>query len=688
MLPQVVAAGEAPLDTLRAGLTPDEANVVDPRYLGSNIDISRKLLPDVQATSIPSAESPRTPPRSDDPLGGRWRFGRALQAAAIGDAQSAETELDAALIAAPGTPRYLLWQLMRAISRGNVVIPVATVPSYLRSLSQHPLIVLRMTIMVHQTAVLLAGIFWTLLVLAIWLVKWRFLAHDLSALLLRDRRHTPLITLPILLPLVLILLRPGWLGFLALMSLPLFLLVRGKTRGLLAFVWLGTTLLVTPVWTGLQTATVAIDPESEAVLLDEACIMPASAGLNARLRNALDEAQDPLRKQRLQVALAIQEARRGAYRQSSRIFEDVLQGAPDVYPALVGLANNTYYLGRLDTAVELYRKAASLHPDRGAVHYNLAQAYFKKLFVPEAADALQEARRLGFAVAEAGLAPTKQNTYASVVYPGLTAETMWQACRYEADNYAPLTDLAAWSQLLGCAPLPHYLVLGVPFLLALALRRWLPHQKDPRACENCGVPLCRSCCRVRDAAWLCPICGETADRSRSNMILATLLKNRSLNEGLASSHRLVRLGRIFPGAGHLAIGQPGGALLRLGILAVGWFCITAGWAFDPVALWNTPGVILLSEAVNPLWLPLPEARWLGWSSPSVVLGLSLVVLMHLLALWDGSRLRDKIPERFSLVPVDTGSNRPTTAAAGSRPGGSTPAVGRRAERPRQTVGAP
>ena len=127
-------------------------------------------------------------------------------------------------------------------------------------------------------------------------------------------------------------------------------------------------------------------------------------------------------------------------------------------------------------------------------------------------------------------------------------------------------------------------------------------------------------------------------------------------------------------------------------------CLLAGWSFDPVATWTTPGLQLVPEVVNPLWLPLPGAAWAGWTSPAMIFGGVLILLAHIIALVDGTRLRGQIPERYSLVPAET--SRPTTTSVSpddptsgksgpAGPGGATVAVG--AQQPsagRQPAGMP
>ena len=652
-------AGAAPLDTLReAGIDSSE---IDLRYAPAAIDISRKLLPDVGATVVPQDQTPNRPPRLDDPLAGAWRFHRARRAAAAGDPIAATENLKAALNAAPGRVDYRWWQTLQAARSLDTATLMRAVPRSLRAVLNAPLSRYRFLATAHQAALLLVGIFWTVFTLAMLAANWRFLAHDLSARLFRDRRHLARGGLPFLLPLVLVGINPGWFGFLAALSLPLLVVARGRARGLLAVTWTVAALLVFPGWPFLRQTVPALDPQSETVLLDHAAVMPASSEYIAPLTRRLEDAQDPERRARLQTALAIQEARRGHYTRSNKLFAEVLAHDQDNFPALVGTANNTYFLGRLDNAVARYDAAALRHPGRGEIPYNLAQVYFKKLFIPEATTALETARALGFEAPTIGDSGPAAG-YAPVVYPGMSSPQLVAACAYEAGNYPPLVTISSWRYLLGVPPVPTLALVGLPLLLALMLISMSKHQRDPRECENCGVPLCRSCCKVRDTAWLCSACGETADRARSDMILATLLKNRSRDEGLARSARVVRLGRLLPGAGHLLNNCMWAAWFRLSMMAAGLFLLTGAWAFDPGAGWTTPGLLLDTETLDPAWLPLPAALWPGWTAPMILAGAALIVVTWLIALLDGPGLKRGLQDRHSLAPSAVARSGPRVKA--------------------------
>ncbi len=102
--------------------------------------------------------------------------------------------------------------------------------------------------------------------------------------------------------------------------------------------------------------------------------------------------------------------------------------------------------------------------------YNLAQVFFKKLFVPEAGAELQKARDLGFSPVASDVEPTRRGGLSAVVYPPLTAAEMNEACRFEADAYPPLVTISSWRWLLGTPPLAMYILVGAPFIVAFLIK--------------------------------------------------------------------------------------------------------------------------------------------------------------------------------------------------------------------------
>ena len=657
--PSGVAPGTAPLDTMTRGVPLEGAR--DARYQAPPMDISRRKLPQVTATTVPLARTPNQPPRLDDPMAGSWYFHLARQAADQGNVQQAKKQAAAAREADPAKAHYQWWQASLSLRTLDTPTLANTVPDIFRTLLASSLARGRLAVKAHQMLIMVTGWFWMALVVSLYLSRWKYLAHDLGAMIFKNPRHPQRAWLPLMLPLVFLALRPGWYGFLAFMSVPLLIQTRSWSRVLLASVWVVALALVYPSWPLLRNAVPSLDPTSEVVLLERACNLPPSGPISDALRTRLEQASDPDRKARLAGALGIQEARRGNYSRSNDLFAMVLKHDPENYAAQVGTANNNYYRGRMDDAAERYLRAEQSHPDRGEAPFNLAQVYFKKLFVPEATEALEKARQRGFRMESATNGPTQSTGYSPVVYPPLSDRQMADACGYEAGNYQPLVTIAGWRIFLSSLPWPLFLILGVPLVVATLLVLWANHQDEATECDNCGAPLCRGCAYINDGSWLCSGCGETAQRSQSDMVLATLFKNKSRSEGGKHVQRVETLARILPGTGHLTCQKLGPAWWRLSLVALGFFLVCGGWAFDAGNEWGVPGLRLSEELIHPEFLPLPEGQWPGFTNPGIIAGLVLLVAAWVLGFTDGPRLRKIIPERTSLVP--------TGAVKDQQPGG-------------------
>jgi hypothetical protein len=656
--PLPATASEAPLDTLKVETIPDQAT--DPRYTGADIPISRKLLPEAQATTVPQTTTPRRPPRLDDPMAARWHEHMASEANKAGDSKAQVENQVLASQADPNNPRFDWPVVFSALAKMDFPTLLQKLPRAVARQLGNPIYRGHFVIGLQHGSLLFVGIFWSALVVALTLTWWRYLAHDISAFLWRGTNHRAALWSPLLLPVIFLLFRPGWFGFLALMSIPLLIQARGSSRRILASTWIIAIIIAFPMWPIIKDAVPVIDPTSEANLLVNATTHNSTPVLRNDLRKRLEGAIDPERKNRLEVALGIQEARRGRYKTSSKLFKSVLAGDPNNLPAMVGLANNMYYIGRLDTAADLFHEASLAHVGNGLILHNQAQVFFKKLFIPEAAEALEKSRALGYNPPLGQGQKSSSKTYSPVVYPGLTNRALQEACAWESGNYAVGITLMAWEAFLGSPPIPLFLFLSIALLLAGALILLWSHQHDPRECENCGVTVCGECCVVRQDSWLCNECGGIVDRARSDMILATLLKNRSRSQGMATASTLVHLCRSFPGAGPLAIGQTFGAWIRLTMLSWGIFLMFAAWALTSLEKWLKPGLILPQETVHPMWAPLPVALWEGWSAPLVLIGAGLIVASWLVALIDGAQIRHQIPERFSLSLSSTRTKQETT----------------------------
>ncbi|MFH1843147.1 MAG: tetratricopeptide repeat protein [bacterium] len=604
-----------------------------------DLNISRKVIPDVQATTLPKAAAPRRPPRLANPVDGAYQFHLAQKALASGNYELAHQKASSAASAYPGQSQYHWWQSMLNLRRLDPPNLLIALPDAVRASLADPLVRKRSLLLGHQASILYIALLWSLLVLAYLFWFWRQICHALVGFLFRERRHRLRSWLGLMLPLAVVLLRPGWIGGLALLSVPLFLQARGRQCVPLLVPWVLALLFFFPSWSFLQQAMPSIDPLSETSLLVAATQMPPSAHRTADIEQRLSQCLNPSRQIRLQLSLAIQEARNGNYQRSSQLFQRILDRDPQHVAAWIGLANNTYYLGQYDAAVHQYLAARKLAPEVGETSYNLAQVYFKKLFLPEAEEALKQARARGFDPPAWEDQTGEANGFSPVVYLGHTDDEIQTSCRWEAHRYPLQAHLAGWRFWFGSPPLRLFDLLAVSLALTLMLAWWQRRRPAHQFCQNCGWVICATCGQVRDSAWLCSTCAETADRAKSELVQATLLKNRSRSLEIVRIARRSLMGRLLPGAGHYPTGHLYGASIRLILLAGGLFMALFGWAFDLSTHWRSPGLLLAEETIHPLWYPLPLAAWPGFGAWQVLVGVGVIVALYVLAQLDGANLR-------------------------------------------------
>ncbi len=100
------APDSAPLDSLHVVAPPSPYDSAD-----ASMGVSRNLLPDIKATSLPRVNPPQSPPRLDDPVAGEARFLAARRAARAGDNAGVQQLLDEAVQKGTEPARLRSWQL-------------------------------------------------------------------------------------------------------------------------------------------------------------------------------------------------------------------------------------------------------------------------------------------------------------------------------------------------------------------------------------------------------------------------------------------------------------------------------------------------------------------------------------------------------------------------------------------------
>ena len=445
------------------------------------------------------------------------------------------------------------------------------------------------TLLIWIDLVLAAFFVWLLLHLTLrYLPFWK---HQLSARQderMHAKRAHRLLWIPVLL-FPLICLGFGLVPFICVLSVSVYVYAHRRARTAIALLLL---------WFGLQgvyglpfgAPLSALDPESRISLMVAATNDAPTSGLIARVERArATRPDDPM----LRFAAGMVQARAGQLQESSGHFLAALSKQANDPLAMTNLANNHFYLGDIDRAVAGYQRAAQLAPDLGVIHHNLSQAYLRKLFMREGSEAMEQAMRLGFVPSRNKRALPRGAVY----YTSPSDRALWTLAWQDRAGLLP-------SDLLGAAGLP----LGVPahhagwWLVASLLVGWIGQRVRPRSqlvfeCANCERLSCRHCCGEHDGLVLCLGCAQTAKRARSELVLATLLRNRRHEAELVAQRRLRWWNAWFFGGAHLQ------NLQRRGVNAA-WILCLGFWLVVAPSLPADPWTMSMRESA-------PIGRWIG-----------------------------------------------------------------------------
>lgn len=360
-----------------------------------------------------------------------------------------------------------------------------------------------------------------------------------------------------------------------------------------AALWVASPVLFSP-----------LDPGSPSFLISRAMVAPATDGLIEEIESSIE--RDP-ENPRLHFALGMLEKRRERIGVAREAYDRSLAlGGPEAI-----IHNNLgvieYHAGRFDEAIAHFRSAVDTEPELASAHYNLSQAYAKRLFFDKADIELREANRLAFHRIREVIKTRTGGTNGTLLDESLPAKAYWMEASAGPRILPSLPPSLAILFPSSPAFLPVFalLFLGAGLLIGSRLHASLPSF----ACSNCGRPVCRRCLRRIKRQPFCRTCGETLLRiqslSYSRLVLDARLKRGGRLRQVASRVS----GLLLPGYHALRLEKPTlaagiAALFALGMvmLASGSPPVTRlGWLDAQPDVW-WPGVpvalLILAEGIS------------------------------------------------------------------------------------------
>jgi len=371
---------------------------------------------------------------------------------------------------------------------------------------------------------------------------------------------------------------------------------------------LGGATVLAPVllWFASPVMLGPLDPDSTPALMHRAMVSARSDGLMASLNRA--HGADP-RNPDLNFARGTMLKRAGNLPAAVEAYETALeQGGP-----AAAIRNNLGVIAFLrndyDGAVQHFREAVAYDPNQGSTHYNLSQAYAKKLYFDKADEELAEANRLSFRRIREMIKNQTGGTNDTLIDEPLPPASYWrEAIRLPR----VLPGVPRWLAVFFPGSLALLPVVSLPlFLVGLVAGRGLHRALPSFACRNCGTPVCRRCLRRIRRVPYCGRCGDALLQIQSAAYSQLALNSRlkRSNRFAAVAARLVAA--ILPGYHAAGLGRTGiaaglcmGTVLGLVLLAKGGLPVTRlAWLESGPGLWwpEVPGFVLF-VTVAASWL--------------------------------------------------------------------------------------
>jgi len=310
-----------------------------------------------------------------------------------------------------------------------------------------------------------------------------------------------------------------------------------------------------------------VDPRSPSALTSRAMASPYGRELSRALENASAEhPRDPY----LPFAAAMIHKRAGHLNRAARLYETSLAlGGPEAQ-----IHNNLgvilYHRKEFDEAIQHFQLATE-GSNQAAPHYNLSQAYAKKLYFNKADAELREANRLAFKRVRTMIKSRSEGINGTLMDESLPGTAFWVEA-WSGPRAIP--SIPSWLRLFFPGTLPVLSLLSLPFfILGLGIGRLLHRRLPSFACTNCGRPISRRCLRrIRKKPYCLP-CGDALLQIQSAAYSRLALSSRrkrttrlrsavgAFLTWLLPSYRAVREGRS-----RLAAWLSLGLVLSLGTL--------------------------------------------------------------------------------------------------------------------------
>jgi tetratricopeptide (TPR) repeat protein len=377
-----------------------------------------------------------------------------------------------------------------------------------------------------------------------------------------------------------------------------------------------------------------LDPESRPFLISRAMVSPYGDGLVSQVERAhADDPDNP----HLDFALGMLYKRGGRLADAGAAYERALENRGTAGPIHNNLGVIAYHRGDYDRAIGHFQRAVRENSNLAAAHYNLSQAYAKKLYFEKADEELREANRLAFRRIRSMIKHQTGGVNGTLLDEPLPAWTYWSQA-WTGPRQTP--GVPGWLALFFPGSLVVLPIVGIPLLIlgiavGIALHRRLPSYP----CTNCSKPISRRGLRRIRRRPYCIRCGDALLQIQSAAYSRLALDSRFRRANRLAQLAVQAFGWILPGyhaarCGRVQIAAAlnAGLILSLLLLVKGAIPVTRlAWLSSGPGLW---------------WPEFPLALF------------AVVQAFSWFTLWKLSPVSEEEPEEEDQIPYMSTETRP------------------------------
>jgi len=351
----------------------------------------------------------------------------------------------------------------------------------------------------------------------------------------------------------------------------------------------------------------AVDPGSASRLLS----LVNDRSVNARRLEEIRAVDAHRYRAERDFAVGTMMYRLGLHEEARALLLDAVTVNPSFAPAFINLGNVYFTQGDYDRALAGYRSAVELDSTSAVAHYNIGQAYIKKMLFAQSSSWLERASTLGIETYRAAH-PGLEMRSAVVYEQGLPPKDLWRIAAAEGRE----RDRVILSEMLQPFLLvPFHLLwalLAAAFAAALAADLKLPKERRAGRCDNCGLPTCPACREIIHDVALCRECSAAVRDISSVKVMEVLLRTRRQKVAGSGGRARRFFAALLPGMTHVHGGRTfSGFLLAFAGAAAAGTLYWRGFYFkDP----------LLANVVEPVWETILPAAILAavWAAALLV----------------------------------------------------------------------